>query len=170
MLLAAAGAAYLGKWAEGALLLFLFSMGHALESYAMGRAKRAIEALTKLAPPTAIVNRNGQWTEVSVEELKVGERVSIKPNERVSADGFVVEGTSSVNQAPVTGESVPVDKRPVDNVEDASKKPDRSFVVSHQPVQVASRERFDKCERFFDRIKHRRNHANACRKSVSTLV
>ena len=125
MLLAAAGAAYLGKWAEGALLLFLFSMGHALESYAMGRAKRAIEALTKLAPPTAIVNRNGQWTEVSVEELKVGERVSIKPNERVSADGFVVEGTSSVNQAPVTGESVPVDKRPVDNVEDASKKPDQ---------------------------------------------
>ncbi len=119
MLLAAAGAAYLGKWAEGALLLFLFGIGHALESYAMGRARRAIEALTQLAPPVASVDRAGQWIEVPVEELVVGDHVLVKPNERVSADGFVVKGTSSVNQAPVTGESVPVDKSPVDDVSQA---------------------------------------------------
>lgn len=125
MLVAAGGAAYLGKWAEGALLLLLFSMGHALESFAMGRAKRAIEALTSLAPAVATVQREGRWIEVPVESLTVGESVAIKPNERVSADGFVVNGTSSVNQAPVTGESVPVDKLPVEDIQEASTNPDK---------------------------------------------
>ena len=114
MLVAAAGAAALGEFAEGALLLFLFSLGHALEHYAMGRAKRAIEALAELAPQTAVVRRPGGGTEeVPVEALTVGDVVVVKPNERLPADGCVIEGTSSVNQAPVTGESVPVDKRPV---------------------------------------------------------
>ncbi|WP_422631414.1 trigger factor, partial [Pseudomonas proteolytica] len=72
MLVAAAGAAALGAWAEGALLLFLFSLGHALEHYAMGRAKRAIEALAELAPDKATVRREGQTTEIPVEELVVG--------------------------------------------------------------------------------------------------
>ncbi|MCL4117945.1 UNVERIFIED_CONTAM: hypothetical protein GTU68_053496 [Idotea baltica] len=112
MLVAAAGAAILGEWAEGALLLFLFSVGHALEHYAMGRAKRAIEALAELAPATALVNRDGDVVEVAVNELRVGNIVVVKPNERISADGFVVKGESSVNQAPITGESVPVDKQP----------------------------------------------------------
>ncbi len=113
MLVAAVGAAALGKWAEGALLLFLFSLGHALEHYAMGRARKAIEALAKLAPETALVRRDGATSEVSVSELQPGDVVVVKPNERLPADGVVVVGTSSVNQAPVTGESVPVDKRPV---------------------------------------------------------
>lgn len=125
MLLAAAGAAYLGKWAEGGLLLFLFSIGHTLESYAMGRAKRAIEALTELTPTTALVHRDDQWIEVPVESLQVGEHVTVKPNERISADGFVTKGTSSVDQSPVTGESVPVDKRPVADAQSASRDPDR---------------------------------------------
>ncbi|QDT57032.1 putative cadmium-transporting ATPase [Caulifigura coniformis] len=113
MLVAAGGAAVLGKWPEGALLLFLFSLGHALEHYAMGRARRAIEALAELAPQTAIVRRNGTIQELPVEQLVVGDIAIIKPNERVPADGFVTKGESSVNQAPITGESVPVDKRPV---------------------------------------------------------
>lgn len=113
MLVAAAGAAALGEFAEGALLLFLFSLGHALEHYAMGRAKRAIEALAELAPQTAVVRRGTAMEEVAVEALVVGDLVLVKPNERLPADGFVIEGTSSVNQAPVTGESVPVDKQPV---------------------------------------------------------
>ncbi len=125
MLFAAGGAAYLGKWAEGALLLFLFSIGHSLESYAMGRARRAIEALTKLAPPFATVKRKDQWVDVPVEQLVVGDRVTVKPNERVSADGFVVQGTSSVNQAPVTGESLPVDKLPVADADSASCSPEQ---------------------------------------------
>lgn len=125
MLVAAAGAAALGNWFEGSLLLFLFSMGHALEHYAMGRAKRAIEALSELAPRTARVRRNNETMEVKVEELKPGDLVIIKPNERIPADGFVVKGEGSVNQAPITGESVPADKRPVDDVELAAKSPER---------------------------------------------
>ena len=113
MLVAAAGAAALGEWAEGALLLFLFSLGHSLEHYAMGRARRAIEALAKLAPETATVRREGRTEEVPVKALQIGDVILVKPNERIAADGVVTVGTSSVNQAPVTGESVPVDKHPV---------------------------------------------------------
>jgi Cd2+/Zn2+-exporting ATPase len=111
MLVAAAGAAALGQWAEGALLLFLFSIGHALEHYAMGRARRAIEALAQLAPERATVRRGDQTEDIAVEALKIGDIVLVRPNERIAADGVVVVGESSVNQAPVTGESVPVDKR-----------------------------------------------------------
>jgi len=113
MLVAAIGAAALGKWAEGALLLFLFSLGHSLEHYAMGRARKAIEALAKLAPETATVRRERGTEEVGVGQLQVGDVVIVRPNERLPADGIVVVGSSSVNQAPVTGESVPVDKRPL---------------------------------------------------------
>ncbi|CAM5352384.1 heavy metal translocating P-type ATPase [Eoetvoesiella caeni] len=113
MLVAAIGAAALGKWAEGALLLFLFSLGHSLEHYAMGRARKAIEALGKLAPQTATVRRAARTEEVDVAALQVADVVIVRPNERLPADGVVVLGTTSVNQAPVTGESVPVDKEPV---------------------------------------------------------
>jgi len=119
MLVAAAGAAALGAWAEAALLLFLFSLGHALEHYAMGRAKRAIEALAELAPRTATVRRGGETREIPVDELVLGDIVIVKPNSRLPADGFVIQGESSVNQAPVTGESIPVDKRAVQSREDA---------------------------------------------------
>jgi Cd2+/Zn2+-exporting ATPase len=115
MLVAAVGAAALGKWAEGGLLLFLFSLGHSLEHFAMGRARRAIEALAKLAPETALLKKGEQTEEVPVENLQPGDIVLVKPNERLPADGVVVKGNSSVNQAPVTGESVPVDKSPVDD-------------------------------------------------------
>lgn len=113
MLVAATGAAFLGAFAEGALLLFLFSLGHALEKYAMGRAKRAIEALAELAPDTATVLREGKQVEIPVEEMQRGDIVLVRPNERLPADGFVTKGQSSIDQAPVTGESIPVDKQPV---------------------------------------------------------
>ncbi|MFM9962269.1 MAG: heavy metal translocating P-type ATPase [Planctomycetaceae bacterium] len=125
MLVAAVGAATLGEWAEGALLLFLFSLGHALEHFAMGRAKRAIEALAELAPQTALVRREGNTEEVPVEQLRAGDVVIVKPNERLPADGFVIKGEGSVNQAPITGESVPVDKRAVDDPQKAAASPDR---------------------------------------------
>ncbi len=124
MLLAAAGAAVLGEWFEGALLLFLFTLGHALEGYAMSRARKSIEALGKLAPKTALrLIENDKYVEVTIEELVVGDRILIKPNSRISADGFVVSGTSSVDQAPVTGESVPVEKMAVSDPIAAAKNP-----------------------------------------------
>ena len=120
MVVAAIGAAVLGEWFEGALLLFLFSLGHALEHYALGRARNAIKALADLAPPRALVIRdvNGVRTEVDVPiaEVVQGDRVIVKPAERYPVDGTVIEGRSAVNQAPITGESVPVDKAPGDKV------------------------------------------------------
>ncbi|MEW5790741.1 cation-translocating P-type ATPase [Thermithiobacillus tepidarius DSM 3134] len=110
MIVAAAGAAALGAWAEGALLLFLFSLGHALEHLAMNRARKAIEALAALAPKTALVQRDEAEIEVRVEDLQRGDRVVVKPGQRIPADGRVVSGSSAVDQSPITGESMPVDK------------------------------------------------------------
>lgn len=116
MLLAALGAAVLGEWAEGAFLLFLFSLAHALEHYALGRARNAIRALADLAPPRARVVRGGKEVEVAVEEVAPGETVVVRPAERIPVDGEVRQGRSAVNQAPITGESVPVEKTEGDEV------------------------------------------------------
>lgn len=110
MLVAAIGAGILGEWAEGALLLFLFSMGHALEHFAMNKAHKSIAALAELAPKTALLKKNDETREVSIEELQINDIIVVKPNSKIPADGVVVSGSSSVNQAPITGESVPVDK------------------------------------------------------------
>ncbi|MBS1594092.1 MAG: heavy metal translocating P-type ATPase [Bacteroidetes bacterium] len=112
MLVAAIGAAALGNWAEGALLLFLFSFGHSLEHYAMSKAKKSIEALASLAPKTALRKDGSQLKEVDISELSTNDVIVVKPNSKISADGIVIKGNSSVNQAPITGESVPVDKAP----------------------------------------------------------
>lgn len=112
MLFAAIGAAVLGKWGESALLLFLFSLGHALEHYAMKRARKSISALSDLAPPMALVKRGRDLVEIHIEELKVGDIIVVKPNSKIAADGVVSKGTSPVNQASITGESMPVTKFP----------------------------------------------------------
>ncbi|MCM4158105.1 heavy metal translocating P-type ATPase [Gramella sp. AN32] len=125
MLVAAIGAAVLGEWAEGALLLFLFSLGHALEHYAMEKARKSIAALAELAPKTALLKKDGKTEEVGIEKLGIGDIIVVKPNSKISADGVVVDGKSSVNQAPITGESVPVDKVPVeDSAKDYSEDDD----------------------------------------------
>lgn len=121
MLVAAAGAAILGDWAEGALLLFLFSLGHALEHYAMGKARKSIAALAELAPKTALL-RSGE--EVAIETLKAGDIIVIKPDTKIPADGIIITGNSSVNQAPITGESIPVEKQAVSDPEIAIDKAD----------------------------------------------
>lgn len=110
MLLAALGAAMLGEWAEGAFLLFLFSLAHALEHYALGRARNAIRALGDLAPAKARVLRDGVAVDVPVDQVATGERVLVRPGERIPVDGVVRDGHSVVDQAPITGESVPVEK------------------------------------------------------------
>jgi Cd2+/Zn2+-exporting ATPase len=115
MLVAAIGASILGAWAEGALLLFLFSLGHALEHYAMNKARKSIAALANLAPKTALLKKDGKTEEIGIEKLSIGDIIVVKSNSKIAADGVVVNGKSSVNQAPITGESVPVDKVPVND-------------------------------------------------------
>ena len=110
MLVAASGAAALGEWAEGAFLLVLFALAHALEHYALDRARHAIRALGELAPRVARVMRDGREHEVPVEQVMAGAVVLVRPAERIPVDGTVLKGQSAVNQAPITGESVPVDK------------------------------------------------------------
>ncbi len=133
MLVAALGAAALGAWAEGALLLFLFSLGHALENWAMGRAKRAIEALGEMTPDRASVRRGGEVLEVNVADLAIGDTIVVKPNERLPADGIVVAGSSAVNQAPITGESAPIEKQATtwsEDYLDLSKAPEQNRVFA----------------------------------------
>ena len=116
MLLGAVGAGIIGQWPEGAFLLFLFSLGHALEHYAMSSARNAIRALGDLTPKTARVKRDGKEIEVPIETLRVGEIVVARAGDRVPVDGKVVSGNSSVDQSPITGESVPVEKESGENV------------------------------------------------------
>lgn len=116
MIVAALGAAALGDWAEAALLLFLFSLGHALEERALDRARAAVRALADLAPKTAPVRREGREVEIPVGELRLDEIVIVRPGVRIPVDGQIQSGQSAVDQSPVTGESVPVDKAPGDAV------------------------------------------------------
>jgi Cd2+/Zn2+-exporting ATPase len=116
MLLAALGAAALGEFAEGGLLLFLFSLGHALEERALDRARAAVRALADLTPKTALVQRSGRQVEAPVEQVELGEVVLVRPGVRLPVDGVIVTGQSGVDQSPVTGESMPVDKGPDDLV------------------------------------------------------
>lgn len=116
MVAAALGAAAIGQFAEGALLLFLFSLGHALEELALDRARNAVNKLGQLTPKTALIRRNGREEVVSVETLVLDDIVIVRPGARIPADGQIAAGSSSVDQASITGESVPVDKVEGDKV------------------------------------------------------
>ncbi|MCL4294595.1 MAG: cadmium-translocating P-type ATPase [Anaerolineae bacterium] len=116
MLAAAAGAAILGEWLEGAFLLFLFSLGHAGEHYALDRARNAVNALGQLMPKTAQVKHGDQIVEEKVESLQVGDVVVVRPGDRLPVDGQIVRGNSAIDQSSITGESVPVKKGENDEV------------------------------------------------------
>lgn len=116
MVLAAIGAGALGAWFEGAFLLFLFSLGHTLEHRAMDRARHAVEALAALRPPTAWVRRASGLVETDVAQVVRGDVVVVRPGDRVPLDGTVVAGASQLDQAAITGESVPVPKSVGDGV------------------------------------------------------
>ena len=116
MVTAALGAALIGQWAEGALLLFLFTLSGALEEFAMARTRKAIEALAQLRPDVATVRRDGAEITLGVDALVVGDVVVVRPGERLPVDGTVVKGMTTVDQSPITGESVPVQKEPGDQV------------------------------------------------------
>lgn len=116
MVLAAIGAAIVNQWHEGATLLFLFSLSNVLQNYAMDRSRNAIKALLKLRPDSASVRRDGQIVSVPTASLVIGDVVVIHPGERLPVDGIVIAGDSTIDQSPITGESMPIPKTIDDEV------------------------------------------------------
>lgn len=116
MTVAAITAGLLGQWAEAAMLVFLYSISEAAEGYTEERTRNSIRALMDLAPKTALVLREGKEEVIPAEELRVGDVFIVRPGQAVATDGEIIEGHSSLNQAPVTGESVPVEKDVGDSV------------------------------------------------------
>lgn len=110
MVLAAAGAALVDQWHEGALLLFLFSLSDVLQAYAIGRSRQAIRGLLKLYPNEARVKRGPNTVMVPLSAIRPGDVVLIQPGERIPVDGIVRAGQSTLDQSPITGESMPVEK------------------------------------------------------------
>lgn len=117
MVLAALAAAGVGEARDGAILLFLFSLASTLESYALGNTKRAVASLMKLRPDEAnLLLGNGTTERVRVEQLTIGQLVIVKPGERLPIDGLITAGAGAIDQSSVTGESIPTDKMPGDEV------------------------------------------------------
>jgi Cd2+/Zn2+-exporting ATPase len=117
MSVAVIGAVLIGEWFEGATVAFLFSFSLLLESWSVGRARRAIASLMDLSPPTAhLRHESGEVKDVAPADVRVGSTVVVRPGEKIPLDGRVISGISGVNQAPITGESVPVEKEPGDEV------------------------------------------------------
>ena len=117
MAVAVTGAALIGQWPEAAMVSFLFAVANVIEQHSLDRARRAIQGLLQLAPVAADVKgAAGEWLEREVGEVSVGETVRVKPGERVPLDGEISVGSATINQAPITGESIPVEKAPGDRV------------------------------------------------------
>lgn len=116
MTVAVLGAAAIGEWGEGAAVVFLFALSELLEAFSVARARRAVQALMELSPETALLKEGDAFREVPVAQVGVGSVVAVKSGSRVPLDGEVIGGASAVNQAPITGESMPVEKKPGDGV------------------------------------------------------
>jgi len=116
MTVAVIGAVAIGEHAEGAAVVFLFSLSELLESWSVGRARRAIQALMLLAPDNAFVKRDGRFEEVAAKDVAIGEIILVKSGQKVALDGLVLTGSSAIDQAPITGESMPVEKKSGDTV------------------------------------------------------
>jgi Cd2+/Zn2+-exporting ATPase len=116
MTVAVIGAAIIGEWAEAAAVTFLFGLSEYLEAFSVQRARRAIESLMQLTPETALLKRGDTFEEVPVEQVNVDDIFAVKSGARLPLDGQVISGASAVNQAPITGESMPVEKQTGDEV------------------------------------------------------
>jgi Cd2+/Zn2+-exporting ATPase len=116
MSVAVIGAAAIGQWSEAATVVFLFSLGNTLQAYTMDKTRQSIRALMELSPLDALVRRNTIEQRLPIDEIEIGDIIIVKPGERIPMDGDVTDGESSVNQATITGESMPVEKHPGDFV------------------------------------------------------
>ncbi len=116
MTIAVIGAAFIGEWGEGATVVILFAISEALETYSMDKARQSIRTLMDIAPKEALIRRGNQELMVEVDEIQPGDIMMIKPGQKIAMDGTVAKGFSSVNQAAITGESVPVSKSIGDEV------------------------------------------------------
>ncbi|WP_338588565.1 heavy metal translocating P-type ATPase [Paenibacillus sp. Y5S-9] len=116
MIAASLGAAAIGYWNEGAMLIFIFALSGALESYATERSHKDISSLLALKPETALRIEDGQMNLVTIDDLQLGDLLLVKPGELIPADGVVYRGSSFINQSSITGESLPVDKVAGDEV------------------------------------------------------
>lgn len=116
MTIAVIGAMFIGEWAEGAIVVILFALSEKLESYAMDQSRQSLQSLMDLSPDQALVKRDGQEMLLSIENIIPGDLIIIKPGEYIAMDGQVISGHSTVNQAPITGESMPVEKKVGDEV------------------------------------------------------
>lgn len=112
MVVAIVGAFIIGEWPEAAMVTTLFALAELIERYSLDKARHAIDALTSMAPATALVKTSsGEWQEIAADEVKIDDIIRVKPGERIALDGVLISGQSSVNQAAVTGESIPVTKQ-----------------------------------------------------------
>ncbi|MCG7436326.1 cadmium-translocating P-type ATPase [Lysinibacillus fusiformis] len=120
MTIAIIGAAIIGEWEEAAVVVFLFAVSEALEAYSMDKARQSIRGLMDIAPPTAIIKRaHGEHfheLELPTEDIEIGDILLVKPGQKIAMDGIVISGLSAVNQAAITGESIPVNKTVNDEV------------------------------------------------------
>lgn len=116
MTIAIIGAAFIGEWAEGSIVVILFAVSEALERYSMDKARQSIRSLMDIAPKEALVRRSGTDRMVHVDDIQIGDIMIIKPGQKIAMDGHVVKGYSAVNQAAITGESIPVEKNIDDSV------------------------------------------------------
>lgn len=116
MIFAAIGSAIIGYWAEGAILIFIFAISGALETYTMNKSQKEISSLMRLQPEEALRIKNGTEEKVHVSYLEIGDHILVKPGERVPSDGMIIRGETTLDEAAITGESIPVSKKAQDEV------------------------------------------------------
>jgi Zn2+/Cd2+-exporting ATPase len=116
MTIAVIGSAFIGEWGEGATVVILFAISEALETYSMDKARQSIRSLMDIAPNEALIRRGNQEFMIGVDDIQIGDIMIVKPGQKIAMDGKVIKGSSSINQATITGESVPVAKEVNDEV------------------------------------------------------